>query len=100
MAQCGDTIQGSRLARCMLRKPSKTYMFNHSTHSGPCDCSSTKDLRGIGGGLLRAAGEVHLQEGNLTREIGRLLFVVHVAHLVSDILKPVLATLDAGNHCR
>lgn len=76
-----------------------TYVLNHSTHTSLCDRTSTKDLRGVGGSLLRAPRQVHLQEGNLSREVGRLLLVVHVAHLVSDVLKPVLAALNAGDHC-
>jgi hypothetical protein len=34
----------------------------------------------------------------LPRQMGRLLRVIHVAHLIGDVLQPSLRAFDAGDH--
>jgi hypothetical protein len=84
---CTDSLKG-------------TYVLDHPTHTSLGNRTTTKDLSSVGGGLLRRSGKVHLQKGDLASEVSGLLLVVHVAHLVSDVLEPVLAALDASDHSR
>ena len=64
------------------------------------DGTAAKNLRRIRSRFLRGARSIHLEEPNLSSEMFALLGIVHFAHLVCDVLKPVLDGLHSSNHSR
>ena len=52
-----------------------TDMFNEATHSRLRDPTPSKDLHGVSRSILRTLSAVHLQEGDLASEFGRLFFI-------------------------
>lgn len=75
-------------------------MLDELAHPALRDPAPAKDLHRVLRRLLRAPRAIHLQERNLARELLRLLFVLHVAHLVRHVLQPRLHRLRAGDHPR
>jgi hypothetical protein len=50
-------------------------VLDEATHTRSSDTTPTEDLDRIGGSELSRAGGVHLQEGNLARELTGHLFI-------------------------
>jgi hypothetical protein len=50
-------------------------MFDKTAHSRLRDAAPPEELHRISCSILRAPGTVHFQESDLSREVGRLLFV-------------------------
>ena len=52
-----------------------TYVLDELAHASLRDPAAAEELHGVGRGLLSAPRAVRLEEGNLARELRRLLFV-------------------------
>ena len=50
-------------------------LLNEASHTGLGKGTTTEDLNGLVGDLAREAGRLHLEEGNLTSKVLRLLLV-------------------------
>lgn len=72
--------------------------FDASTHASLGKSATTKDLAGFVSDVVSDAGGLVLEQSNWTSQLLRLLEVGHVAHLVCDILQPVLHRLELRNH--
>jgi len=83
--------QGVKRNRSMI-------VFYHSAHPSLRDTTSTKDLCGIFCSLLSCISREGFQERDLPSEMSRLLFIVHVGHLVGDVLQPRLSAFASGDH--
>ena len=69
----GDTLY--RVSRLYQGNKACTYVFNEAPHARPSYTTSTEDLDSIPCRLLRSLGRVHLEQGDWSGELLRLLFV-------------------------
>lgn len=61
------------------------------------DSTATKDLAGVIGNVVEHTRRLVLAQRNRTSELQSLLFVAHIAHLVRNVLDPVVYTFNTGN---
>lgn len=72
--------------------------LNHLTHTALREATATEDVGRVVGNLLGGTGGVRLEETDGSAEVGGLLGVGHVAHLVGDGLDPGLVGFGEGDH--
>ena len=61
-------------------------VLNNLTHTSLRQATAAKDVDRLVSDLVRGTGGAHFEQGNRTAEMLGLLFVRHVAHLISDAL--------------
>lgn len=69
-------------------------------HTRLGDTATAEDIGGVVRNLLRGVGGVRLQQADGAAQVGGLLGVAHVAHLVGDGFEPGLVGLAEGDHAR
>lgn len=72
--------------------------LNDLAHAALRETTTTKNVGRVIGNLLRGAGGVRLEQADGSAEVGGLLGIGHVAHLVGDGFDPRLAGFGEGDH--
>lgn len=67
-------------------------------HAGLGDTAASKDIGGVVGNLLCRSRSVRLQETDRSAQVGGLLRVGHVAHLVGNRFEPSLVGFAERDH--
>mmetsp|Transcript_29302 Transcript_29302/g.95497 ORF Transcript_29302/g.95497 Transcript_29302/m.95497 type:complete len:469 (+) Transcript_29302:1331-2737(+) len=74
--------------------------FDDLSHPRFGDGAASEDLARLVHDKLANTRALKLEERDWARELKRLLLVVHLVHLVRDVLEPVLERLDLRRHVR
>lgn len=72
--------------------------FNDLTHAALRDTAATEDVGRVVGNLLGSSGGMRLEQTDRSAQVGGLLGVGHVAHLVGDGFQPGLVGLGERDH--
>jgi len=68
------------------------------SHPTPSNSSASENLTGLITDKTGSSGGLQLQQGNRSSEILVLLFVVHLGHLVCNVVQPTVDRFQLSHH--
>ena len=97
-AQIGHDLFAAAVDACELE--ALLVAFDVGAHAGPCDGASAEDLACVVANKAGGAGGEQLEQSDVAAQVLILFLVAHLAHLIGDVLKPVLGGLGLCHHVR